>query len=61
MLRWELTATNVLNHPNWSNPGTDLSDPQRFGVITGTGGVNNADVGDVTDARQLRMALRLQW
>ena len=24
-LRWELTATNFLNHPNWNNPATNIS------------------------------------
>ena len=60
-LRWEMTATNVFNHPNWANPGTDVSNLENFGVITGTGGVNNDSTGDRTDARSFRMGIRLQW
>src|SRR3989442_6814337 len=39
-LRWETTATNIFNHPNWSNPGTDISNPQGLGVISSVAGVN---------------------
>jgi hypothetical protein len=24
-LRWEISGTNVFNHPNWANPGTNIS------------------------------------
>ncbi|MGC8794333.1 MAG: hypothetical protein ACP5U2_13175, partial [Bryobacteraceae bacterium] len=58
-LRWELTATNVFNHPNWSNPGTDMSDPTTFGVIDSVGG--NTVTGDPTSVRSFRMGLRFTW
>jgi hypothetical protein len=60
-LRWELTATNIFNHPNWGNPGTDMTDPTGFGVITDAGGVTNGSVGDQNGARAFRMGLRLQF
>jgi hypothetical protein len=35
-LRWEMAASNFLNHPNWANPSTDMTD-SSFGVITSDG------------------------
>lgn len=60
-LRWELTATNFFNHPNYSNPGTNISQAGAAGVITGVGGVNGASTGDQPGARAFRMGLRLEW
>jgi hypothetical protein len=60
-LRWDLTATNIFNHPNWGNPGTDMTNPTGFGVITDASGVTNASAGDQTGARSFRMGLRVQW
>jgi hypothetical protein len=57
-LRWELTATNIFNHPNWSNPGVNISSPISVGVITGVGGVSSLDSAD---QRYFRMGLRLEW
>ncbi len=57
-LRWEMTATNVFNHPNWSNPATNISSATQVGVITGVGGV--ADY-DGASAREFRMGVRLEW
>jgi hypothetical protein len=56
-LRWEFTATNLLNHPNWGAPGLNMSTPTAFGKIssTQTTGLFGADY------RQLRTALRLEW
>ena len=39
-LRAEITATNVMNHPNWSNPATNISSAASVGVISGVGGVS---------------------
>ncbi len=59
--RWELTATNAFNHPNYSNPGTNISQVAQAGVITGVGGVQGASTGDMPYQRSFRMGLRLEW
>jgi hypothetical protein len=54
VLRWELSATNAFNHPNWSNPSNvanmphlvDISQAATVGVISSVGGVNGASTGD---------------
>jgi hypothetical protein len=60
-LRWELTSTNFFNHPNYSNPATNISQAANVGVISGVGGVNGASTGDQPFARSFRMGLRLEW
>ena len=60
-LRWELTGTNFFNHPNYNNPGTNITQPGAVGVITGVGLVNGASTGDQPGARTFRMGLRLEW
>jgi hypothetical protein len=60
-LRWELTATNVFNHPNWSNPNTTITSTAQVGVISGVGGVNGASTGDQPAQRSFRMGLRAEW
>jgi hypothetical protein len=60
-LRWELTATNFFNHPNYSNPAMDITALANVGVITGVGGVNGSATGDQPFARSFRMGLRLEW
>ena len=59
-LRWEMTASNFFNHPNWQNPSTDITD-SSVGVITSDGGVTNGSVGDRAGSRAFRMGLRLQF
>jgi len=59
-LRWEMTANNFFNHPNWANPSTDITD-SSVGVITSDGGVTSGSVGDRASARAFRMGLRLQF
>ena len=59
-LRWEMTANNFFNHPNWQNPSTDITD-SSVGVITSDGGVTSGSVGDRAGARSFRMGLRLQF
>ena len=69
MLRWELTATNFFNHPNWSNPSNvagmphlvDISQAAAVGVISSVGGVNGASTGDQPFARSFRMGFRVEW
>lgn len=60
-LRWEVTATNFFNHPNYSNPATNISQAGSVGVISGVGGVNGASTGDQPGARAFRMGLRMEW
>ena len=60
-LRWELTATNIFNHPNWSNPATNISTVGQVGVISGVGGVQGASTGDKPWQREFRMGVRLEW
>jgi hypothetical protein len=60
-LRVEMTATNALNHPNWSNPGTNVSTTASAAVITGVGGVQGASTGDKPGPRTLRAGFRLEW
>ena len=54
--RWEMTAVNIFNHPNWSNPVTNITQTANVGVISNVGGVY-----DSTFARQFRMGLRLEF
>jgi hypothetical protein len=55
-LRPEFTAFNVLNHPNWANPGLNIRSAP--GVIRGVVGRNDLDsIGP----RNLRASLRLEW
>ena len=61
LFRWELTATNLFNHPNWSNPATNISQLAQVGVITSVGGVNGASTGDQPGARAFRMGFRVEW
>lgn len=60
-LRYEATATNFFNHPNYSNPATNIAQLAAVGVITSVGGVNGASTGDQPAARDFRMGLRLEW
>jgi hypothetical protein len=55
-LNTEFTAINALNHPNWSNPGVNISQATSVGVISGVGGVF-----DSTGARALRLGVKLLW
>jgi hypothetical protein len=60
-LRWELTATNFFNHPNYNNPVTNISNAATLGTISGVGAVNGASTGDQPGARTFRMGLRIDW
>jgi len=60
-LRYEVTATNFFNHPNYSNPATNISQQAGVGVISSIGGVNGASTGDQPFERSFRMGLRLEW
>jgi hypothetical protein len=56
-LRFEMTATNLFNHPNFSNPGLTLNSVS-FGKISSA--VVDSDL-DQSGARALRMGLRFEW
>jgi hypothetical protein len=55
--RWKFTlmaaAQNVFNHPNFNNPGANLSTPGTYGVVTSTRGF--------APARQIMIRLRLEF
>jgi len=54
-LRFEMTAFNVFNHPNWANPGMNItSSPGR---ITGVVGRNDLDSLGPRNSSDLR----LEW
>jgi hypothetical protein len=55
-LRGEMQAVNIFNHPNWSNPATNISQLASVGVISGVGGVF-----DMTGARVFSLSVRLEW
>jgi hypothetical protein len=57
-LRWEMTATNFFNTPNYNNPGVNITSVAAAGVITSAGGQQPLDAGG---PRNFRMGLRLDW
>ena len=62
--RWQLEARaealNVINHPNFAAPGTNLSS-STFGVITSTLGSSNGGASSPGDPRILQFALKLYF
>lgn len=59
-LRWELSATNAFNHPNWANPNTRVSSAGSVGVISGAGGTGGENIPN-SGAREFRMGFRVEW
>jgi hypothetical protein len=57
-LRWEITATNFFNTPNYNNPGLNITSLAAAGVITAAGGEQPLDA---TGPREFRTGLRLEW
>lgn len=51
-IQFRAEALNALNHPNFSNPGTDISNAGTFGFITSTTGVGE---------RNFRLGTRLSF
>jgi hypothetical protein len=52
VLQLRFEALNALNHPNFSNPGNNVSDANAFGFITSTTGVGE---------RNIRLAVRVSF
>lgn len=65
VLRWEITATNFFNHPNYSDPAMNISQATSVGVITGVGGNSNVSGAgsplDPAGPRAFRTGLRLEF
>lgn len=57
-LRWELTATNFFNTPNYDVPNTTITSLASVGTISSVGGGAGLDS---TGARNFRTGLRLEW
>ncbi len=57
-LRYEVTVTNLPNHPNWNNPNTNISSAAQVGIISGVGEVSTLDADG---PRNFRMGLRLEF
>ncbi len=58
-VRLELTATNTVNHPVWSNPALNISTPATVGTINGVGGPSNNL--DQAGPRRLRAGIRFEF
>lgn len=57
-IRFEITATNVLNTPNYNNPNTNITSAGAVGVITAAGGEQDLDAAG---PRAFRAGLRFEW
>lgn len=57
-VRVELTSTNTFNHPNYANPGVNITSAGQVGVISAVGGVASLDQ---SGPRNLRSGLRVEW
>jgi len=64
-IRVELTAVNILNHPNYSDPNMNITQAGNVGVITGVGGASNVSGAssplDPSGARAYRSGLRIEF
>ena len=64
-VRVELTAVNVLNHPNYSDPAMNITSAGNVGVISGVGGASNVSGAssplDPSGARAFRSGLRVEF
>lgn len=57
-IRWEITATNVFNTPNYNNPNTNITSGGSVSVITNAGGEQDLDAAG---PRAFRTGLRFEW
>jgi hypothetical protein len=58
-LRLELNATNVLNHPNYVDPDTNITNRATVGTISNV--VNRNSKMDMAIPRYIQIILRLTW
>jgi hypothetical protein len=57
-LRWELTATNLFNTPNYDVPDVTITNAATAGTLSSTGGGAGLDSNG---SRGFRTGLRLEW
>jgi hypothetical protein len=64
-VRAELTATNILNHPNYNDPALNISQAGNVGVVSGVGSSSNVSGAstplDPSGARAFRAGLRIEY
>ncbi len=64
-IRFEVTAVNVLNHPNYSDPVLNISNAGTVATINGVGSSSNVSGAssplDPTGSRAFRTGLRLEF
>ena len=58
-LRLELLATNALNHPNYMDPNTNITNLGTAGVITAT--IDRNAKFDSAIPREMQAQLRIEW
>jgi hypothetical protein len=65
LVRLEITATNILNHPNYNDPAMNISQAASAGVISGVGGASNVSGAgsplDPLGPRTFRTGLRIEF
>jgi hypothetical protein len=63
--RFEMTAVNIWNHPNYNDPTTNISAAGNVGVISGVGGASQVSGAssplDPSGASAYRMGLRVEF
>jgi len=57
-VRFEILATNTLNHPNWGNPNTNISQAEVGGIYSVIDRNTKFDTGI---PRELQLHLRIEW
>jgi hypothetical protein len=64
-IRWEITATNILNHPNYNDPTLNISQVGNVGVISGVGSASQVSGAssplDPSGPRAFRTGLRVEF
>jgi hypothetical protein len=58
-MRLELLANNALNHPNYMDPNTNITNLGTAGVITAT--MDRNAKFDSAIPRELQVQLRVEW